>query len=118
MSRIAAGPAEERHRSMAQSAAGPQRSGGGLRVRLEEPPVHGADHVLRDDALHRRPVTAAGWPFGMGLLLAGAMGTAEVTLNGDTVQSLKITAKTEAPAITFSSALQYFLACFFAAEAA
>ena len=46
------------------------------------------------------------------------LGTAEVALNGDTVQSLKITAKTEAPAITFSSALQYFLACFFAAEAA
>ena len=46
------------------------------------------------------------------------LGTAEVTLNGDTVQSLKITAKTEAPAITFFSALQYFLACFFAAEAA
>ena len=66
MSRIAAGPAEERHRSMAQSAAGPQRSGGGLRVRLEEPPVHGADHVLRDDALHHRPVTAAGRPFGWG----------------------------------------------------
>ena len=43
------------------------------------------------------------------------LGTAEVALNGDTVQSLKITAKTEAPAITFSSALQYFLACFFAA---
>jgi len=43
--------------------------------------VHGADHVLRDDALHHRPVTAAGWPFGMGLLLAGAMGTAEVTLH-------------------------------------
>lgn len=55
--------------------------GGGLRVRLEEPPVHGADHVLRDDALHHRLVTAAGWPFGMGLLLAGAMGTAEVTLH-------------------------------------
>lgn len=54
---------------------------GGLRVRLEEPPVHGVDHVLRDDALHHRPVTAAGWPFGMGLLLAGAMGTAEVTLH-------------------------------------
>lgn len=66
MSRIAAGSAAERHRSMAQSAAGPQRSGGGLRVRLEEPPVHGADHVLRDDALHHRPVTAAGWPFGWG----------------------------------------------------
>ena len=66
---------------MAQSAAGPQRSGGGLRVRLEEPPVHGADHVLRDDAPHHRPVTAAGWPFGMGQLLAGAMGTAEVTLH-------------------------------------
>lgn len=66
MSRIAAGPAAERHRSMAQSAAGPQRSGGGLRVRLEEPPVHGADHVLRDDALHHRLVTAAGWPFGWG----------------------------------------------------
>ena len=46
------------------------------------------------------------------------LGTAEVALNGDTVQSLKITAKTEAPAITFSSALQYFLACFFAAETA
>ena len=46
------------------------------------------------------------------------LGTAEVALNGDTVQSLKIPAKTEAPAITFSSALQYFLACFFAAEAA
>ena len=78
-----AGPLQRRdgHRSMAQSAAGPQRSGGGLRVRLEEPPVHGADHVLRDDALHHRPVTAAGWPFGMGLLLAGAMGTAEVTLH-------------------------------------
>lgn len=57
---------ETDHRSMAQSAAGPQRSGGGLRVRLEEPPVHGADHVLRDDALHHRPVTAAGWPFGWG----------------------------------------------------
>lgn len=28
--------------------------------------VHGADHVLRDDALHHRPVTAAGWPFGWG----------------------------------------------------
>ena len=54
------------HRSMAQSAADPQRSGGGLRVRREEPPVHGADHVLRDDALHHRPVTAAGWPFGWG----------------------------------------------------
>lgn len=67
MSRIAAGPAEgAEQRSMAQSAAGPQRSGGGLRVRLEEPPVHGADHVLRDDALHHRPVTAAGWPFGWG----------------------------------------------------
>lgn len=52
--------------SMAQSAAGPQRSGGGLRVRLEEPPVHGVGHVLRDDALHHRPVTAAGWPFGWG----------------------------------------------------
>lgn len=63
-----AGPLQRRdgHRSMAQSAAGPQRSGGGLRVRLEEPPVHGADHVLRDDALHHRPVTAAGWPFGWG----------------------------------------------------
>lgn len=81
MSRIAAGSAAERHRSMAKSAAGPQRSGGGLRVRLEEPPVHGADHVLRDDALHHRAVTAAGWLFGMGLLLAGAMGTAEVTLH-------------------------------------
>ena len=65
MSRIAAGSAEgAEQRSMAQSAAGPQRSGGGLRVRLEEPPVHGADHVLRDDAPHHRPVTAAGWPFG------------------------------------------------------
>lgn len=82
MSRIAAGPAEgAEQRSMAQSAAGPQRSGDGLRVRLEEPPVHGADHVLRDDALHHRLVTAAGWPFGMGLLLAGAMGTAEATLH-------------------------------------
>lgn len=66
MGRIAAGSPAERHRSMAQSAAGPQRSGGGLRVRLEEPPVHGADHVLRDDALHHRPVTAAGWPFEWG----------------------------------------------------
>lgn len=28
--------------------------------------VHGADHVLRDDALHHRLVTAAGWPFGWG----------------------------------------------------
>lgn len=53
-------------RYLAQNAAGPQRSGGGLRVRLEEPPVHGADHVLRDDALHHRPVTAAGWPFEWG----------------------------------------------------
>lgn len=63
-----AGPLQRRdgHRSMAQSAAGPQRSGGGLRVRLEEPPVHEADHVLRDDAPHHRPVTAAGWPFEWG----------------------------------------------------
>lgn len=63
-----AGPLQRRdgHRSMTQSAAGPQRSGGGLRVRREEPPVHGADDVLRDDAPHHRPVTAAGWPFGWG----------------------------------------------------
>ena len=45
-----------------------------------------------------------------------AVGTAEVTLNGETVQTLEITAKTEAPAITFLSALQYFLTRFFAAE--